>query len=68
MSRIYGLNAPEFFDAQLFNGFIDKLIADGVVSEGPDGKLCYSNVVDDVTKAAERIIDAEFRYAVLRGA
>ena len=68
MSRIYGLNAPEFFDAQLFNGFIDKLIADGVVSEGSDSQLCYSDVIDDVTKAAERIIDAEFRYAVLRGA
>jgi glycerol-3-phosphate O-acyltransferase len=68
MSRIYGLNAPEFFDAQLFNGFIDKLIADGVVSEGVDGKLSYDPMVNEVLKAAEGIIDAEFRYAVLRGA
>ncbi|MFP6815212.1 MAG: glycerol-3-phosphate 1-O-acyltransferase PlsB [Pseudomonadales bacterium] len=67
LSRIYGLNAPEFFDAQLFNGFIDKLIADGVVSEGAEGALGYSPVVEDVIKAAEGVIDAEFRYAVLRG-
>jgi glycerol-3-phosphate O-acyltransferase len=67
MSRIYGLNAPEFFDAQLFNGFIDKLIADGVVSEGAEGELGYSPIVNDVIKAAEGVIDAEFRYAVLRG-
>jgi len=52
MSRIYGLNSPEFFDARLFDLFIDKLIAD--------------NIVTDVLKAAEAIIDPEFRYAVLR--
>ncbi len=67
MSRIYGLNAPEFFDAQLFDGFIDKLIADDLVSEGAEGKLGYSPIVKEVIRAAEGVIDAEFRYAVLRG-
>ena len=67
MSRIYGLNAPEFFDPQLFNEFIDKLIADGIVSEGVAGKLSYKSVVNDVIRAAERVINAEFRYAVSRG-
>jgi glycerol-3-phosphate O-acyltransferase len=66
MSRIYGLNAPEFFDAQLFHTFIDRLVADGIVSENADGSLGYAQVVRDVLKAAEGIIDTDFRSAVLR--
>ena len=66
MSRIYGLNAPEFFDAGLFDSFIDKLIGDGVVCEGFEDKLHYQPIVDEVLKAAEQVIDPEFRYAILR--
>jgi glycerol-3-phosphate O-acyltransferase len=66
MSRIYGINAPEFFDARLFNLFIDKLIEDEVVSEGADGTLCHRPIVDEVLKAARAVISPEFRYAVLR--
>ena len=66
MSRIYGLNSPEFFDARLFDLFIDKLIADNIVTEHEASGLQYSDIVTDVLKAAEAIIDPEFRYAVLR--
>ena len=66
MSRIYGLNAPEFFDAQLFHTFINRLVADGVVTENEDGSLGYATVVGDVLKAAESIIDTDFRAAILR--
>jgi len=66
MSRIHGLNAPEFFDSQLFHGFIDELVANGIVSETENGALDYSPVVRDVLKAAENIIDSDFRTAVLR--
>ncbi len=66
MSRIFGLNSPEFFDARLFDLFIDKLIADGVVTEDSEQGLLFAGVVNDVLKAAESIIDPEFRYAVLR--
>ena len=68
MSRIHGLNAPEFFDSRLFNGFIDQLIANDIVTESTDGSLTYRPIISNVIKAAESIIDAEFRYAVLRGA
>jgi glycerol-3-phosphate O-acyltransferase len=66
MSRIVGLNSPEFFDARLFDLFVDKLIADEVVTESDSLGLQYTSVVTDVLKAAEAIIDPEFRYAVLR--
>jgi glycerol-3-phosphate O-acyltransferase len=66
MSRIYGMNAPEFFDARLFDLFIDKLISDGIVAERSDGTLCHQPVIDEVLKAARSVINPEFRYAVLR--
>ncbi|TNF89836.1 MAG: glycerol-3-phosphate 1-O-acyltransferase PlsB [Gammaproteobacteria bacterium] len=66
MSRIYGLNAPEFFDARLFNLFVDKLVADGVINEREDGTLTHTAIVDDVLKAAQAVINSEFRYAILR--
>lgn len=66
MARIHGLNAPEFFDAQLFNCFIDELIENGLVTEGADDNLHYAPVINDVIKAAEGIIDADYRYALLR--
>ena len=68
MSRIYGLNAPEFFDARLFDLFVDKLVADGVVTETDDGSLHYGELVTEVLKAAKAVISPEFRYAILRGA
>ena len=64
MSRLYGLNAPEFFDARLFNRFVDALVDNGVVQEGDDGRLTWAPVVEDVMKASEGVIDPDFRYAV----
>ena len=66
MSRIYGINAPEFFDAHLFDLFVDKLISDGVVRECDDGSLSHLPVVEEVLKAAAAVINPEFRYAILR--
>ncbi len=67
-ARLCGINAPEFFDQRLFDGFIDKLIDDGLVFErdgGADRRLGYSPVLDQVMRASVRVIDHEFRHAVL---
>ncbi|HEX7034465.1 MAG TPA: glycerol-3-phosphate 1-O-acyltransferase PlsB [Pseudomonadales bacterium] len=66
MERLYGLNAPEFFDARLFNGFVDALIRHQVVAETPDGTLVWAPVVEDVLKASETVIEPDFRFAVLQ--
>ena len=66
MSRIYGLNAPEFFDARLFNQFVDKLIEDGVVMEDSESHLSHTPIIVEALKAAEAVINPEFRYALLR--
>jgi glycerol-3-phosphate O-acyltransferase len=64
MSRLYGLNAPEFFDARLFNRFVDSLIDNGVVTERSDDTLTWAPLVEDVLRASEGVIDPDFRYAV----
>ena len=67
-ARLCGINAPEFFDQRLFDGFIDKLISDGLAferGENDDRRLSYSPVLDEVMRASVRVIDDEFRYAVL---
>lgn len=66
MSRLYDINAPEFFDQRLFNAFVDKLIDDGVINE-TGGQLSHSEIIADVMHASERVIDAQYRYAILRG-
>jgi glycerol-3-phosphate O-acyltransferase len=65
MSRLYGLNAPEFFDVRLLNQFVDGLLAEGMIREQPDGTLASAPPVDDVLRAAETVIDPDFRLAVL---
>jgi glycerol-3-phosphate O-acyltransferase len=66
MSRLYGLNAPEFFDARLFRNFIDTLIARGVVRVDPEGRLSYADVIGEVTRASSVVLPADFRQAVMR--
>jgi glycerol-3-phosphate O-acyltransferase len=66
MSRIYGLNAPEFFDARLFNLFIDRLEKDEQITVDEDGGISHSELFRDTLRAAESVIDPEFRYAIMR--
>jgi glycerol-3-phosphate O-acyltransferase len=67
MARIHGINAPEFFDERLFHNFVDSLIESGTVAEDENGCLVFEPIVAEVTRAAGRVIPAEFRLAVLRG-
>jgi glycerol-3-phosphate O-acyltransferase len=66
ISRLYGLNAPEFFDARLFHNFVDTLIARGAVTVNADASLRYEPVIGDVTRASSVVLPVEFRLAVLR--
>jgi glycerol-3-phosphate O-acyltransferase len=66
VSRLYGLNAPEFFDGRLFHNFVDTLLARGAVDIDAAGFLGYGDVVADVTRASSVVLPAEFRLAILR--
>jgi len=65
MARLYGIDAPEFFDSRLFNRFIDRLLKEGAVSSREDGTLRHSSIINDVIRAANTVIDAEFRFALM---
>ncbi len=65
MSRLYGINAPEFSDARLFDLFINRMIDHGVVTVLEDGTLDQAPAVDQVLRAAEFVIDPKIRYGVL---
>lgn len=66
LSRLLGLNAPEFFDQRLFRLFIDELIAQQLVTETQDGRLSPTKPVLEVMRAASSVIDSAFVQAVQR--
>lgn len=68
LSRLLGLNAPEFFDGRLFDQFILALIEHGRVTEADDGKLQATETVLEVIRAATTVIDRRFVQAVQRAA
>ena len=66
MSRIYGINAPDFFDAALFRRFIETLIARGAAVESEAGELSPAPILREVVRGAQGVISDEFRQAVSR--
>ena len=66
ISRLYGLNAPEFFDRQLFHTFVDTLFAEHILSLDENKHLVFKPILDEATRLAQWVIPNEFRYAVLR--
>ena len=66
MSRIYGINSPDFFDAALFRRFIETLIARGAAVESGAGEISPAPILREVVRGAQGVISAEFRQAVSR--
>lgn len=66
MSRIYGINAPDFFDAALFRRFIETLITRGAAVESETGNLSPAPILREVVRGAQGVISDEFRQAVAR--
>ena len=66
MSRLLGINAPEFFDARLFAGFVTNLQERGYVSADDQDRLHAAPIIGEVARAAKLVIDPDFRQAVLR--
>ena len=63
MSKLHGIDSPEFSDQRLFRQFVDALLARGAVTN-EDGLLHPEPVVTAVVRAARQVIDDEFRQAV----
>ncbi len=65
MSRIYGINAPEFSDQRLFDHFIERLIRTKTIERTAENKLVHSDIVAQILRASEYVIDPHIRFGVL---
>ncbi len=68
MSRLYGINAPEFSDKHLFDLFVDTLIEQGIVQVEDNQQLSYDPILNRVLRAAEAVIDTHIRHGVISAA
>ena len=64
ISTLYGIGAPEFADARLFEGLLQGLINEGVVSVSEDGRLAADDRIRDIQRAGRTVINTELRQAV----
>ncbi len=65
ISRLYGLNAPEFSDPRLIDGFLQQLSENGVLRTVA-GKLEFDERLPAITRAAQGVIAVELRQALAR--
>jgi glycerol-3-phosphate O-acyltransferase len=66
MTRLYGLNSPEFFDRTLFGNFIGLLRERGVVRNGEGGKLEFDEVLIRVAQDAQFVLSEQLRHSILQ--
>jgi glycerol-3-phosphate O-acyltransferase len=66
LSLLQELNAPEFFDKQLFRGFIQKLRERKVVWADDAGKLDFDAELEGVARDAKVILSREIRHGILK--
>ena len=64
ISTLYGINAPEFADGRLFEGFVAGLIEQGALLEGEDGKLNFDGRINAILRPAKSTIALELRQAL----
>lgn len=65
ISRLYGINAPEFFDARLFREFCSALIRNGLIQVGADDHLTPDPLLIQATRAAQWVLEPGIRQSVL---
>ena len=65
ISRLYGMNAPEFSDPRLIDGFLQHLTETGVI-EAVAGKFRFDTRIPDIRRAARGVITVDLRQALER--
>ncbi len=60
MARLYGIDAPEFFDATLFRRFLAGLLERGVVAVDGNGRVHTGPALRPVMLEARRVLDPAF--------
>ncbi|HSG88901.1 MAG TPA: 1-acyl-sn-glycerol-3-phosphate acyltransferase [Pseudomonadales bacterium] len=63
-ARLFGLDAPEFFDATLFRRYLSVLLEQGVVSLDDHDRLVHDESLHPVLIGATRVLDPAFCQGV----
>ena len=66
ISTLYGINAPEYSDQRLFDGFLQGLLEGGAMAEDEAGKLHFDQRLTAILRAGHGIIAVELRQALKR--
>ena len=67
VSTLYGIDAPEFADVRLFEGFLQGLTEQGALTEDADGKLAFSDGIGELLRAGRSVISPELQQALAGG-
>ena len=65
ISRLYGLNAPEFSDPRLIDGFVQHMTEAGML-ENDAGRLVFDERLPEIVRAAQGVIAVDLRQAMER--
>ena len=66
ISTLYGINAPEYSDQRLFDGFLQGLLDSGAMAEDDAGKLLFDKRLTALLRAGHGVIAVELRQALKR--
>ena len=61
-----GREAPEFFDPALFKGYLNTLIAIGLVAEGDDKRLTVDARIERIAERSLELLSDESRQTLLQ--
>lgn len=64
VSTLYGIDAPEFADVRLFEGFLQGLTEHGALTEDAAGRLAFSDGIGELLRAGRSVISPELRQAL----
>lgn len=68
ISRLYEFEAPEFYDRSLFRQFITGLKELDILTNDPEGKLCFEEPLDRISEHARFMLRKEIHLLILRSA
>ncbi len=66
ISRLYEIDAPEFYDRSLFRQFIGELKKSGALTMNQEGKLMFGERLAVISEHARFILRKEIRWVIVR--
>lgn len=65
ITLLYGMNAPEFFDKNLFRTLINQLLKENHLTLNEDKKLCFGKSLGDFRESIEPLLSGELQQSIV---